>query len=547
MLFFCLFVKAIVYISLDIALKTEYNGFIRTNVHIGGDVMSAAIQSVGLYGLQAFLVEVEADVSAGKHKFEIVGLPDTAVSESRERVRAALKNSGYAFPNDHITVNLAPADVRKEGPIYDLPIFIALLKASRQLKTDVHGSAFVGELSLSGQIRAVNGVLPMVIKARDEGFRSIYIPSANAAEAAVVEGIEIFAVAHIEELMGHLTGTDILLPLEHTGMQSMQERPVYLDFSDVKGQENAKRAVELAAAGGHNLLMIGSPGSGKSMLAKRIPSILPELTFEEALETTKIYSIAGQLQDKQGLLTQRPFRSPHHSVSAAGLAGGGAIPKPGEISLAHNGVLFLDELPEFSRSAMEILRQPLEDGEIHISRVAGTLTYPSTVMLVAAMNPCPCGYKGHPKKQCTCTKQGADRYISKVSGPLLDRIDIHIEVAPVEYRHLRDNNPAESSDAIRKRVEKVRAIQRERFAGTATLTNAHMTSAQTRQFCVLTEDGERMMREMFESLNLSARAYDKVLHVARTIADLDGAELLNEDHIFEAVQYRSLDRKFWQE
>lgn len=508
--------------------------------------MAFVVNSIGYFGLHTFPVEVEADVSFGKFRFDIVGLPDAAVSESRERVRAAIKNNGYEFPNVHITVNLAPADVRKEGPVFDLPIFIALLKASKQLMCDVSTCAFVGELSLSGCVRPCNGVLPMVMKAKEEGFRSIFIPFDNAPEAAVVEGIEVYAVKHVDEVMGHLTGTDLLQPVEHTGFRALQERPVYLDFSDVKGQENAKRAVELAAAGGHNLLMIGSPGSGKSMLAKRIPSILPSLTFEEALETTKIYSIAGELQNKQGLLTERPFRSPHHSVSAAGLAGGGAIPKPGEISLAHNGVLFLDELPEFSRQAMEIMRQPLEDGEIHISRVFGTLTFPSSVMLVAAMNPCPCGYKGHPKKQCTCTKQIADRYIGKVSGPLLDRIDIHVEVEPVEYKHLRDNTPGESSVQIRERVERVRAIQRERFTGTDTLTNARMTPAQTRQFCILSDSGERMMREMFESLNLSARAYDKVLHVARTIADIEGAELLTDEHIFEAVQYRSLDRKFWQ-
>ncbi len=508
--------------------------------------MPSRVNSIGLFGLEAFLIEVEADVSFGKFKFDIVGLPDTAVSESKERVRAAMKNTGYSFSNNHITVNLAPADVRKEGPLYDLPILVALLKATGQLPVDISRCAFVGELALSGQIRRVNGILPMVIKARDAGLESIYIPAENAAEAAVVDGINIYAPQNLEELLGHLTGAEHLDALQHTGHNSMRERPVYLDFADVKGQEGAKRAVEIAAAGGHNILMIGSPGSGKSMIAKRLPSILPDLTFEEALETTKIYSIAGELRDKEGLLIARPFRSPHHSVSAAGLAGGGAIPKPGEISLAHNGVLFLDELPEFSRIAMEIMRQPIEDGEIHISRVFGTLTYPSSVMLVAAMNPCPCGYRGHPKKQCICSKAASDRYINKVSGPLLDRIDIHIEVAPVAYEHLTSKAESESSEVIRARVEKVRKLQQDRFVGTNTLTNARMTPDQTRKFCPLNDAADRMLRDMFDSLHLSARAYDKILHVARTIADMDGVEIISDEHIFEAVQYRSLDRKFWE-
>lgn len=507
--------------------------------------MFATVTSVGVLGMHSYMVDIEADIAMGKSKFDIVGLPDTAVSESRERVRAAMKNSGYDFPQVHITVNLAPADIRKEGPIYDLPILIALMSASRQLVCSLESSAFIGELSLGGEVHHVNGVLPMVIEARNNGIKRIFIPKDNEAEASVVDGIEIYAVKTVKELILHLTGQQFIEKTVFEGFSDENEVPYAADFADVKGQYQAKRALEIAAAGGHNILMIGPPGSGKSMLAKRIPSILPDMTFDESLETTKIFSVAGQLPKNMPLIRQRPFRSPHHTVSAPGLSGGGSIPKPGEISLAHNGVLFLDELPEFSRTAMESLRQPIEDGQVSISRVAGTLTYPCSVMLICAMNPCPCGYFGHPTRKCTCPNGAAARYLSKVSGPLLDRLDIHIEVPQVSFDELSEKEKGESSAQIKARVNTARNIQTRRFENTDIKCNAHMTAEMTRKFCVLTDNAEAMLKNSFDKLGLSARAYDKILRVARTIADLDGSIDVDVKHVAEAIQFRSLDRKFW--
>lgn len=507
--------------------------------------MFSTIISVGMLGMESFMVNIEADVTMGKSRFDMVGLPDTAVNESKERVRAAIKNSGFAYPEIRKTINLAPADVRKEGPIYDLPILMAILIASKQIKPIEKDSAFVGELSLGGDVKHINGVLPMVIEARNNGIKQIFIPEDNKDEASVVDGITIYSVKNVRQLINHINNEELISPVEFNIPDVDINESSFADFADVKGQFEAKRALEVAAAGSHNVLLIGSPGAGKSMLAKRIPSILPEMTLDEALDTTKIYSVSGKLMKGQSLIRQRPFRSPHHTISAPGLSGGGTVPKPGEISLAHNGVLFLDELPEFSRQSMEAMRQPIEDGVVTISRVAGTLSYPCSVMLVCAMNPCPCGFYGHPTKKCSCPNGAPARYLSKVSGPLLDRLDIHIEVPPVNFDELSDTTKGESSEIIRARVNTARRIQIKRFEGTSVTCNSNMSPEMTRKYCILTDSASAMLKASFDKLGLSARAYDKILRVARTIADLDGSELIDVKHIAEAIQYRSLDRKFW--
>ena len=506
--------------------------------------MFAKISSIGLFGLNAFPVTAEISASQGVPNIDIVGLADQSVQESRMRIKAATDNSGLKLGNVKCVINLSPAGMKKTGSFYDLAIMTALLTAAGYLPKELDGKAFIGEVSLGGELCPVNGVLAMAVEAAQNGISELYLPYENAAEASVVKNIRVYGVRTVKELVGHLTGKALIRPTDPYEITEESYQTV-LDFADVKGQEAVKSAIEVAAAGFHNMLMIGPPGTGKSMIAKRIPTVLPRMTFEESIETTKIHSVAGILSPKTPLVTRRPFRDVSHTASSVGLIGGGSVPKPGEISLAHNGVLFLDEFPEFDRRVLETLRQPLENRSISIARAAGTVTYPCNIMLIAAMNPCPCGNYGSQIKKCTCTQQQVARYLGKISQPILDRIDIQAEVATVRYEDLAGTVKSECSAAMAERIAKAREIQSRRFKGTSITSNSCITPDMLHEVCVLDDKAGDYLKLAFEKTGLSARAYDRVLKVARTCADLDGAELIGKPHIARAVSYRSLDRKYW--